>query len=207
MADEERLQGEELAEKAPGAIVVTAADVEAQPPPSQQRVTGGVAKLPGVAAIPGQRDVTLFPAGFWLRFVAKMIDLLVVFVPFGFATGIVFLLDHFGLVNVPWEALQTNALLVVASLASAYVSCYAVYSISAHAAHGKTIGKCVCGICVVLPDDRCSRGWYFIGRFIVASSGLLLFAIGHIMAGVRRDKRALHDLVVGSRVVKYPRGA
>jgi uncharacterized RDD family membrane protein YckC len=43
---------------------------------------------------------------------------------------------------------------------------------------------------------------YFSARFLVAAMGLTLLAIGHLIAGFRQDKRALHDMVVGSRVMK-----
>jgi uncharacterized RDD family membrane protein YckC len=40
------------------------------------------------------------------------------------------------------------------------------------------------------------------GRYFATFLSALILCIGFIMAGIRSDKRALHDLLAGTRVVR-----
>ena len=63
----------------------------------------------------------------------------------------------------------------------------------------------IVGLKVVVPDGPRSRLFYFFARFTIASMGILPLGAGHLIAAFRQDKRALHDLVTGSRVIRERR--
>ena len=76
----------------------------------------------------------------------------------------------------------------------------ALYVIVLHALDGQTIGKLVVGARVVgadgEPPDIGVSLLRFLGYFLAA----LPFGLGFLMAGLRADRRALHDLLAGTRV-------
>ena len=133
------------------------------------------------------------PAGFWIRFVAVLIDSLVLFVV-EFVLGVV--------AGLVWggEIAETKVFKVTVT---AFMFVFgSVYYVALHTAFGQTLGKMAMKIRVVLVDGgRISVGTAilrYIGYFV---SGLI-FGIGYLMAGLRHDKRALHDLLAGTRVVR-----
>lgn len=184
------------------AIVITREEVDKRiiPPPP---VAPSTVRLPVTGPADGEqpRPATV-PAGFFLRLLAKAIDLAVAAIPFAFAALLVLLLNNLGVIAVSWANIRKDIIYIIASVAAAYFAFYAVYSIFSHAAHGMTIGKCTCGIQVVPECDVADRSSFFLGRFMIAALGMLLLGVGHLLVAFRRDKRALHDIVVGSRVVK-----
>ena len=73
-----------------------------------------------------------------------------------------------------------------------------------HAATGQTIGKMLVGARVVMGDGRgLTLGTAFL-RFLAYGFSCLPLGFGYVMAGLRRDKRALHDLLAGTRVERDP---
>ena len=133
------------------------------------------------------------PAGFWIRFVAVLIDSLVLFVV-EFVLGVV--------AGLVWggEIAETK---VFKGTVTAFMFVFgSVYYVALHTAFGQTLGKMAMKIRVVpLDGGRISAGaaiLRYIGYFV---SGLIV-GIGYLMAGLRHDKRALHDLLAGTRVIR-----
>jgi uncharacterized RDD family membrane protein YckC len=131
------------------------------------------------------------PAGFWIRAVALAIDLVVFALvqaslgwlatllagPSGDGSGP----DH---VSVGFYTLLFTAM----------------YTTVLHAAGGQTIGKSLVGIRVVSADGTpLTAGPAFL-RYLAYFLSLMPLGFGYLVAGLRRDKRALHDLIAGSRV-------
>jgi len=196
--------GAEPVEKPPAPLVITREDLNREMPPLSRPVLQ-VRQAPA-ERMPCEGEASpLVPAGFWLRLAAKVLDVLFALFPFALVVGTWELLALWGRAN-SLPMLQNTARLdlpsLLPSLLVAYSVFYAVYSITSHAAHGKSIGKRICGIRVSIPSDVSSRGLYFLARLLVGVLSLSGLGIGHIVAGFRRDRRALHDLVVDSRVVK-----
>jgi len=144
-----------------------------------------------------------------LRLLAKVVDILFVLTPFVVAGGLWAVLTvcsrsdslpMFG--SVTWRGLLS----VLPYGLSAYVSLYVLYSITCHAARGRSIGKRICRIRVLIPPDIRDHWLYFLARFLVGVLSLTTLGVGHVVAAFRRDKRALHDLVVDSQVVKEEHG-
>jgi uncharacterized RDD family membrane protein YckC len=135
------------------------------------------------------------PAGFWIRAVAFVLDLLV-----------------FALVAASLAALarrrwgpaldEPGALPVAVVLHTLLFS--VLYVVVLHASTGQTVGKMLAGARVVGADGaRVPLGTAFL-RYVAYYASLLPFGFGFLMAGLRRDKRALHDLLAGTRVDRWP---
>jgi uncharacterized RDD family membrane protein YckC len=131
------------------------------------------------------------PAGFWIRFVAVMIDGVVLLLAQGILFGAGWMLWGGGL----------NAGILVRGATSFFSTLIgAGYSIVFHWMWGQTLGKMALQIRVVRMDGGPLSFGQSVGRYFgIYLSGLIL-GIGFIMAGVRSDKRALHDLLAGTRV-------
>ena len=182
-------------------LVITREEVEKRAGPSMPKPVPEVGPVRAVER-EFKEEPSIAPAGFWLRLVAKILDLIVVLVPFGLVFALLTLAGRVGWFIIPWNALGDAAVRVISGAVAVYLASYTIYSIVSHAAHGKTIGKCICGI-RVLPSDEVRDGeLYYFARFVVAVLGLSILGAGHITAAFRSDKRALHDIVVGSRVIK-----
>ncbi|MGH7392729.1 MAG: RDD family protein [Candidatus Rokuibacteriota bacterium] len=131
------------------------------------------------------------PAGFWIRLVAVLVD------------GVVVSFAQWSMTFVAarvWGR-EIGALSGVQGLVAAFTLLFwCVYSTAAHAATGQTIGKALVGARVVAVDGApLAAGAALLRWFALALSALPL-GLGFIMAGLRTDKRALHDLIAGSRV-------
>jgi uncharacterized RDD family membrane protein YckC len=131
------------------------------------------------------------PAGFWLRVAAIAIDLVVV----------MFVERSFILVSRLMRGVWAADAWSVTSLVGAFTFVFvAAYTTVLHAVAGQTIGKLVMRIRVVTVDgDLPGVGQAFL-RWLGYGVSLVTFGLGFVMAGLRRDKRALHDLIAGTRV-------
>lgn len=146
----------------------------------------------GTAAPPGE-IVGGRPAGFWIRFVASVLD------------GIFFSIVGFVIRLVAvilWGSaiLQTGVMKV--SLFAFNMIFYALYYILMHWKWGQTFGKMALKVRVVTVDGQPITLGASALRYVGYWLSTLTLLIGYIMAGLRSDKRALHDLVAKTRVVR-----
>ena len=190
--------GAEAGPESPDVITITREEVEDQA--TAQPCMERLAEEPSRGST-SDMD-TGSPASLLVRFVAKLIDLVAVAVPLVLVCGVLVLSDGLGWIELPWQLFRDSVPEVVAAGLSMFWALYALYAISAHAANGASIGKCICGIRVVPGDEPADKLAYYSARFVVACMGLLFLGAGHLCAAFRRDRRALHDLVVGSQVTK-----
>ena len=147
------------------------------------------------ATPPPFRGQMSLPAGFWARFCALLFD--------GAFVGIVSQLITAGLMrgamppDTPPQAKSLLSLLITMTLTALY------FGIS-YPWKGTTLGKYIMGIKVYRHGTKDKIGFFrAIWREIFAKfiSGILL-SIGYFMAGFRKDKRALHDFMAGTDVMK-----
>lgn len=150
-------------------------------------------------------------AGFWLRFVAFIIDSFLVGIPVLFA--IIFLAMAMGLSAAlqsvqPGESFDEVIALVGIGFifAIVFVSLgvsWLYYAISESSSWQATLGKKALGLYVTdLQGRRISFGrasGRFFGKIL---SGHLTIYIGFIMAGLTAKKQALHDLIAGCLVLR-----
>lgn len=140
--------------------------------------------------------------GFWIRFVAKIIDGIILFVlnaivrgPFmlmglgmgaGFGRGLIFGPALAGMAGI--SALIGLAIGVA----------YEVYFLSAH---GATPGKMALGLRVIRADGGPISPMLALARHFAEWISAIILMIGYIMAGFDPEKRALHDRICETRVI------
>lgn len=149
-----------------------------------QRVKEG-ARLPG----------SMIYGGFWIRFVAKVVD--------GFILGIANLAIQTGLTfalvrsetGTPSIGVYFIILLLEISLAVGYTT----FFLGKFAA---TPGKMALGLQVVTPEGGKVTYMQGFGRYFAELLSGMLLMIGYIMAAFDEEKRALHDRICSTRVVR-----
>jgi uncharacterized RDD family membrane protein YckC len=131
------------------------------------------------------------PAGFWIRAIALVIDVAI----------LMFVEHSLGLVAaVVWGAsveesapLQFMTFVFTLGFAALYVTLL-------HAGTGQTIGKMFVRAHVVLVDGEPVPVGTALLRFFAYFVSCLTLGFGYLMAALRHDKRALHDVIAGTRV-------
>jgi uncharacterized RDD family membrane protein YckC len=138
-------------------------------------------------------------AGFWIRFLAYIVDTLLisaVILPLGMGVGVLIAVTD-GADNAS-VILAFESLIRIVSIGLGWLYFSWLESSSWQA----TIGKKLCGLRVTdLHGNRISFGKATGRYFGKILSGLILF-IGFIMAAFSEKKQALHDQLAGTLVVK-----
>jgi uncharacterized RDD family membrane protein YckC len=149
--------------------------------------------------------------GFWLRFVGMLIDGIIMAIPIGILQTV--LLGMLGMSLVqnppdpnapPEEMFQAMAPFFAAigftSLLGMGLGC--LYETVFLVKYGATPGKMAIGVKVVRPDGSKLEVGRAIGRYFSKLLSAIILYIGYIMAGFDSEKRALHDMICDTRVVK-----
>jgi uncharacterized RDD family membrane protein YckC len=76
-----------------------------------------------------------------------------------------------------------------------------VYSMYPLAASGRTFGMAIVGLRAVRVDGGDLDGWHAVLRVLAFPLSFLLFGFGFVLILLRRDRRALHDLIASTAVV------
>ena len=149
----------------------------------------------------------MYYAGFWLRFVAYLIDIVIIWIvmiPIFLVFSAMFGLSMASMARNPDEMAAGGSMVGVFLLieAVAVVGVWLYYAFTESSAWQGTIGKKILGLRVTdLDGNRVSFGrasGRFFGKIV---SGFTLL-IGYIMAGFTEKKQALHDMIAGCLVVK-----
>lgn len=135
------------------------------------------------------------PAGFWVRAGALLIDLAVLALV-KFSLGVVARRAS-GTSVEDSPILQVAVFVFTLAFAGLYVTLL-------HAATGQTIGKSLFRMRVVLVDGEPVPVGASLLRFLAYFLSCATFGFGYLIAGLRSDKRALHDLIAGTRVERAP---
>ena len=139
-------------------------------------------------------------AGFWIRFAAKFLDGIVtaicLMIPFVLLT-LLFMGSSGANPNSPEFFLWFQILWNLAGMAFgiAYITFFL-------GRWGATPGKMVCGVKVVQADRTPITYWRAFGRAWAEYLNMFTFGIGYIIAAFDKEKRALHDHICNTRVVK-----
>jgi uncharacterized RDD family membrane protein YckC len=155
--------------------------------------------------------VTRTYGGFWLRFVAHMIDgfllgvvALAVLLPLFILTGLGATLHGLNRDNPPDPKIvaafaSSIGLLIGGSLILGWL--YSAYFESSE--WQGTVGKKVMNLVVTdLQGNRISFARASGRYFAKLISGLIPFGIGYILAGITEKKQALHDMIAGCLVLR-----
>lgn len=134
---------------------------------------------------------TTNPAGFWIRFLASFLDSLILSIPVGFMTFMVYGTFTTESLN-PIEVMELLYYLLVPILWMGY-----------------TLGKRIVNIRIVRVDGKKLGLGTMLMRYVVSTLVYILtLGIGMIvsafMVGLREDKRAIHDFIAGTYVTYNP---
>lgn len=140
--------------------------------------------------------------GFWIRFVAKFIDNIIM--------GIVNWAIMIPISMVAAPTMMQNAEQFPSSGVFAFMGIQLALSISLPAAYntyfigrfGATLGKMACRLKVVTPEGGQVSYARALGRFFAEMISSMILLIGYIMAAFDDEKRALHDRICSTRVVR-----
>ncbi len=132
------------------------------------------------------------PAGFWIRLVAVLVDSLVFLI-------VEFVLGLFA--GLVWGAELVESGVFRSTITAFMFVFGSVYYVALHAALGQTVGKMVMKVRVERMDGRRLSAGTAIVRYVGYFVSGMILLVGYLMAGLRDDKRALHDLIAGTRVV------
>ena len=130
--------------------------------------------------------------GFWIRFLAKFVD--------GIILGIV----EFG-VSFAFRPLSQNQSTALVGILAAYAVSFGIrlaYSTFMVGKYGATLGKLACGLRVVTASGSHVSYALACGRFFAEILSGLILCIGYIMAAFDDEKRALHDRICNTRVIR-----
>ena len=147
------------------------------------------ARAPVGALFPAGR-----PAGFWVRVAARLID------------GVALLIVELVLIAI-WPGVTISAYFqddqaaLWTSLDSVLVIGNALYYVLGLSIWATTVGKRLMGIYVLRPDGAKLGPGRAFARYLAEALSALLLLAGYLMVAIRRDKRALHDLICDTVVV------
>jgi uncharacterized RDD family membrane protein YckC len=129
-------------------------------------------------------------AGFWLRFLAAAIDGIVLWAASALTFDLIRKAQGIGRWDFSWVD-------IVEFIAEA------AYFVILTVVYGQTLGKMVVGIRVI-PQEGGANRWgaiilrEVIGKFVSA----IILLIGYLMAAFDSKKRAMHDRIAGTYVIK-----
>ncbi len=165
------------------------------------------AQIPASAPVPAPSRY----AGFWLRFVAHLIDHIVLGIPFFlivmvpiFLFGGLHLLARRGAVGPPDPVFVAAIFLRFFFLIVLFVVAQWLYFAGMESsAREATFGKAAMSLRVTgLTGQHLSFG-HATGRYFAKIiSGLIPLGIGYFMAGFTEKKQALHDMIAGTLVLR-----
>lgn len=136
------------------------------------------------------------PAGFWIRAAALLIDFVLFFA----------VQASLGFVGARIWGPDVEESIVFLPLVWVFTLIFVgAYTTALHALGGQTIGKLLVGVRVVGDDGTPPTLGVALLRYFAYFASLATLIAGYAMAGLRRDKRALHDLIAGTRVERVPR--
>jgi uncharacterized RDD family membrane protein YckC len=135
-------------------------------------------------------------AGFGLRLVASFIDGLILQI-FSVAVAVIFT------ALLPGGGDEVSRVLVVQGLVmSAGFAAALLYKAYFHSRNGATLGKMAMGIKVIRSDGGPVSFKLAAGRYFAEILSSLILSIGYLMAAWDDEKRALHDRICDTRVIK-----
>lgn len=149
-----------------------------------------------------QRQWVFRYAGFWIRFCAVLVDGILLMI----VNGVISSIAGSGMPftpesqPTPEDVARFMAATMTGSLLGTVISvAYETFFIGKF---GATPGKMLLGLRVVRPDGSPVTYMRAFGRFFAKILSQMILLIGYIMAAFDDEKRALHDRICDTRVVR-----
>lgn len=148
-----------------------------------------------------QSQYSLVYAGFWLRFVALIIDWFITSIMGGFIGGV------FGVVlGLMMSGSSSSENLAIAAnfvgMAIGMILSWLYYAFCEASSWQATPGKKALGLRVTGLDGAPITFWRASGRYWGKLLSAMILLIGYFMAGFTEKKQALHDIMAGTLVVR-----
>jgi|HubBroStandDraft_6_1064221.scaffolds.fasta_scaffold21588_4 uncharacterized RDD family membrane protein YckC len=177
------------------------------PPPTPYPPAAPVYAPPAQAAWQTSARPVVAYAGFWLRFVAFIIDAIVLYfvgtiitLPFLASMGLRGIMrGHMPLSPEEWMP-YFGALIRLALIRTVLNWLY--YALLESSSWQGTLGKKALGLEVTDLEGRRISFGRATGRFFAKIISALILWIGFIMAGFTEKKQALHDMIAGTLVIR-----
>ena len=169
------------------------------PPPLPPPYPVARGSVPSFGPSGASRSPMAHYAGFWIRAVAVVIDSIIVqIVSYGLGYLVTSAMAQIALASDrPMELSLVDVVEIGATIA--WVVAYYV-GFQSGAWQG-TPGKRIVGIHVIRTDGRRIGPLFAVARTLAQVLSGLPFGIGYMMAGWTDQKKALHDIICGTRVV------
>jgi uncharacterized RDD family membrane protein YckC len=132
--------------------------------------------------------------GFWIRFVASFVD--------GILLQIIYVIGIGALGAVESVADETTFAVISIFAALFWISFCIGYEVYFLGRFGATPGKMVCRLKVVTAEGEPITYLRALGRFFAKILSNCTLMIGYIIAAFDDEKRALHDHICSTRVIK-----
>ncbi len=143
--------------------------------------------------------------GFWIRFGAYVIDYVLMQV-ISYAVLIPLALAMEGDAMSAFDPVggeeAVNVLFVIFFFGLSFGIPALYYTLTTGSSMQGTLGKKLVGLRVIREDGQDVTYGVALGRYLAALLSGLICAIGYIMAAFDEEKRALHDLICGTRVIE-----
>jgi len=137
------------------------------------------------------------PAGFWFRALAAALD---------FGIFALVQASYGALAHLVWSTKAEDAWTLAPMVWTFTFVFAAAYTTVLHALFGQTVGKMIVGVRVVVGEDGVPPSFgASLLRYVAYFVSFATLGLGYVMAALRHDKRALHDLIAGTRVERVPR--
>jgi uncharacterized RDD family membrane protein YckC len=177
----------------------------ASPIAVETELLAAIAVVPAAEApIPGiPVQVPALYAGFWRRFVAALIDGLVLFFPFCVVASVMIFILRF--VGAKQGHDPTLAIVIASPLATiVLVSSY--FAVLESSPWQATLGKMALGLYVCdVEGCRLTLG-HATGRALAKCVSSLTLGVGYLLCGFTKRKQALHDMIASCLVLRRSRG-
>jgi uncharacterized RDD family membrane protein YckC len=173
----------------------------------------GVASISNAAPLPAYEIRPVY-AGFWLRFVAYVLDAVIlgafslpIFFGLAMMMGLGAVLSSLPRGGDPFENgfPPVFALFLGAFVLVVFVGGWMYHALLESSEWQGTAGKRIVGILVTDLDGARVSFWRATGRYFAKFiTGMIPLGIGYIIAGFTEKRQAIHDMIVGTLVLRKP---
>jgi uncharacterized RDD family membrane protein YckC len=158
------------------------------------------------ASVAAAADHALPPAGFWMRLAAFMIDFILLTIIFLAVWTPIAGPRHWQIPEPPRTLTdaslqQYNEQLWMNNILPVFYAVFLLYSVLLNGRFGATVGKMAIGAKITRPDGSPIGYTRALLRWLAARLSDFFFFSGYLLIALRGDKRALHDLLAGTKVV------
>jgi len=128
--------------------------------------------------------------GFWIRFVAYIIDAILL----GIVGGVVASLFGVSMMQTDWDDPTINLVSLVVG--------WLYFALLESSERGATVGKMAMGLRVVTSQGQRLSFMNATGRYFAKFISAIILGIGFIMIAFTDKKRGLHDIIADTLVIK-----